>query len=157
MPAIVICSYVRPGTVFRAPDGSPPYDHTSILASLRDWLGLTGLTNLAVKLKEWWFAKNGTKYPFLPSPRIKAAPTFWPVLSLSTADNPWPEIKATCRLDVTDADLETPLSDVQKSLLATARRQVAPEGAVAIQQETAIEAKQQITYSDALTYLHPET
>jgi phospholipase C len=156
VPAIIISSYVRPGTVFRAPDGSPPYDHTSILASLRDWLGLTGLTNLRVKLKEWFFAKGGTKYPFLPSPRIKAAPTFWPVLSLSAPDNPWPEIKANCQLDLTDADLETRLSDVQKSLLATAKRQAVPESALAIQHETATEAKQQNTYSDALRFLHPE-
>jgi phospholipase C len=156
VPAIVISSYVQPGTVFRAPDGSAPYDHTSILASLRDWLGLTGLTNLAAKLKEWWFAKGGTKYPFLPSPRIKAAPTVWPVLSLSTPSNPWPEITAKCQLDITDADLETRLSDVQKSLLATARRQAAPQAAAAIQNQAALEAKQQTTYSDALAYLHPE-
>ncbi|HYY00257.1 MAG TPA: alkaline phosphatase family protein [Mycobacterium sp.] len=35
VPAVVISPLIPAGTVFRAPAGSPPYDHTSIIATLR--------------------------------------------------------------------------------------------------------------------------
>jgi phospholipase C len=106
VPAIVVSSYVEPGTVFRAPAGSAPYDHTSVLATLRDWL------NLAV---------DPTK--FLPSPRIAKAPTLQGILT-RTAGNEnknWPDIVAKCTIDNSDVSPDTPLNDVQKSLLAGAR------------------------------------
>lgn len=114
VPAIVISSYVRPGTVFRADDGAVPYDHTSILATLRDHLGLAG---------------NPQK-PFLPSPRIAAAPTLARVLTLTedgkTAD--WPKIKSKGWLGWGDRSVFTPLSELQKGILAhglrRARRRV---------------------------------
>lgn len=62
VPAIVVSPYVRPGTVFRTSTGVP-FDHTSILATVRDWLGLQA----AFKT-------------MLPSPRIAAAPTLASVL-----------------------------------------------------------------------------
>ena len=73
VPAIVISSYVASGTVFRAKSDTPPFDHTSVLATLRDWLGL-----------EEAFAKQ------LPSQRIKSAPTLADVLD---PENPreWPD------------------------------------------------------------------
>jgi len=40
VPAIVVSSYVESGTVFRAADNQIPYDHTSIPATLGDWLSL---------------------------------------------------------------------------------------------------------------------
>ena len=55
VPAILVSSYVRPGTVFRAPPGHAPYDHTSILATVRDWLTL----------------EADPHNPFLSSPLIK--------------------------------------------------------------------------------------
>src|SRR5580704_16790919 len=64
--AILVSSYLQPGTVFRAPPGKTPFDHTSILATLRDWLTLDG----------------DVQNPFLPSPRIKDAPTLDSVLTL---------------------------------------------------------------------------
>lgn len=35
VPAIFINPYIQPGTVFRPPAGSPPFDHTSIISTLR--------------------------------------------------------------------------------------------------------------------------
>jgi phospholipase C len=35
VPAVVVSPLIPAGTVFRAPAGSPPYDHTSIIATLR--------------------------------------------------------------------------------------------------------------------------
>jgi phospholipase C len=161
VPAIVISSYVNPGTVFRAPPDSAPYDHTSILATLRDWLGLVPPTNMLAKLKDWF--GGATKHPFLPSPRIAKAPTLEPVLTLPHARTDWPVITAKCQIDASDTDLDTPLNDVQKSLLAIATRAevakpaaIFPKAAIAdLQRKVAAEAKAQQTYRDALRYLHP--
>lgn len=155
VPTIVISSYVNSGTVFRAPSNSAPYDHTSILATLRDWLGLVRPLSLWGRLKDWLLSGT-TKYSFLPSPRIANAPTLEAVLTLPQPRTDWPVITAQCQIDASDADLDTPLNDVQKSLLATARRAATPEAAVALQHETAAEAKAQQTYRDALRYLHPD-
>ncbi|HUR79503.1 MAG TPA: alkaline phosphatase family protein [Thermoanaerobaculia bacterium] len=72
-PAVVVSSYVKPGTVFRAKKGATPYDHTSVLATLRDW-------------------KKIAPGDFLPSPRIAAAPTLDAVLTESQPNQNWPEI-----------------------------------------------------------------
>lgn len=74
VPAIVVSPYVRPGTVFRTPSGVP-FDHTSVLATVRDWLGL----QVAFKSQ-------------LPSPRIAAAPTLASVLEAApvAGDRPVP-------------------------------------------------------------------
>ena len=138
VPTIVISSFVRPGTVFRAPDGQSPYDHTSILATLRDWLALS----------------DQAGKPFLPSPRIAAAPTLTNVLTLSDSEknSAWPVITAQCKTDPDDESLETPLNSVQKSLLATVNR---TEGLITDIQASAAQAKGLQTYQHALNYLHP--
>jgi phospholipase C len=166
VPAIVISEYVRPGTVFRAPDGSPPYDHTSILATLRDLLPQLGASvspGFWAKFKSLW-STNRPEPPFLLSPRIQSAPTLEPILSLSTPNKTWPETKPACQIDPFDATLDTRLSDVQRSLLATAKRKnVLETGAAAeaqsqgTQLQTADEARNQVTYANALQYLHPES
>ncbi|MBU6410933.1 MAG: hypothetical protein KGR98_11165, partial [Verrucomicrobia bacterium] len=106
VPAIVVSSYVEPGTVFRASAGEAPCDHTSILATLRDWLNL-----------------NTDAGKFLPSPRIAVAPTLSRVLVRSKGNevSPWPEITAKCAIDGKDVSPDTPLNDVQKSLLVGAK------------------------------------
>lgn len=142
VPAIVISSYVQPGTVFRASPGEAPYDHTSILATLRDWLTLA----------------SDPKKPFLPSPRIQKAPTLDRVLVLSDTNKntTWPDISAQCTVGEDDKSLQTPLNSVQKSLIATAIRQNsdtptdAATGAAAAQQ-----AKSLQTYQHAINLLHP--
>jgi phospholipase C len=138
VPAIVISSYVRPGTVFRA-SGQTPYDHTSILATLRDWKRLD---------------QNATQ-PFLPSPRIAAAPTLQPVLTQDDTSKivDWPEIAAHCSITGEDESLNTPLNDVQRSLIASAIRKDNPQ---ASEQATAAVAKQLTNYQHQLKFLHPD-
>ena len=144
VPTIVISSYVNAGTVFRASPGSAPYDHTSILRTLRDWLGIKATA-------------------FLPSPRIGKAPTLADVLTLPKPRTVWPAITATCQIDASDEDLDTPLNDVQKSLIAGAMRLAAappsvtlqPQAAAVLDQSTAAAAKSLQTYRDALRHLYP--
>ncbi len=102
VPTIVVSSYVEPGTVFRSPKSSP-YDHTSILATLREWKHMD----------------SDPDNPFLPSPRIKEAPTLNQVLTLSdeNKNTNWPDISVTCTVDTDDESLDMPLNDVQLSLI----------------------------------------
>lgn len=143
VPAIVVSSYVRPGTVFRASPGEPPYDHASVLATLRDWLDLAA----------------DPKNSFLTSPRITSAPTLDRVLTLNdqTSNTNWPDITAQCTIGTDDKSLQTPLNDVQKSLVATAIRQNAddPTDPVTVA-AAAQQAKTLGTYEGALNFLHPD-
>lgn len=134
VPAIVVSSYVEPGTVFRADPGAAPYDHTSILATIRDWPFL-----------------NLDKSKFLPSPRIQAAPTLDRVLT-RTIDNPnqnWPDITPKCTIDGTDASPNTPLNDLQKRLIAIQKN---PDNPATVTQEV----KQLTTYAHGAMYLQPD-
>src|SRR5215467_9269299 len=70
VPAIVISSWVEPATISRAPYAGAPYDHTSILATLRDWKRLTD---------------------FLPSPRIANAPKLDQILTRDKPNADWPK------------------------------------------------------------------
>jgi phospholipase C len=140
VPTIVVSSYVQPGTVFRAPPGQTPFDHTSLLATLRDWLNLDA------------DAQN----PFLPSPRIKNAPTLDGVLTLDDTNKNmnWPDIVATCTVGEDDQSLDTPLSGLQKSLIAGAIRRNSknPTDPETIARSTA-QANALQTYAHALKYL----
>lgn len=100
VPAIVVSSYVTPGTVFRS-NTEVPLDHTSVLATLRDWQGLSGA-----------FASS------LSSPRIAAAPNLAYVLTETTAQS-WPTLPAPPGLDVAipEPDDSEPLNTVQQSIL----------------------------------------
>lgn len=142
VPAILISSYIQPGTVFRASPGEPPYDHTSVLATLRDWLSLP----------------SDPKNPFLPSPRIQKAPTLDRVLTLTdqNKNTNWPDITAQCTVGTDDQSLQTPLNDVQKSLIATAIRQSSnnPNDPATVA-NSAQTAKCLQTYEHALNFLHP--
>ena len=144
VPTIVVSSYVQPGTVFRAAPGATPYDHTSILATLRDW------KNMACSAAE----------PFLPSPRIKNAPTLQSVLTLSESNKHtnWPSIAvpplgggepATARI------MEKPINDVQLGLLvgvANQRNNNQYIGRAAVQS-----MRQQIkTHRQALAFMRPD-
>jgi phospholipase C len=74
VPTVLVSPYIEEGTVFRAPPGVE-YDHTSILATLRDWIFRGGRTG-----------------PFLVSERVRLAPTLWPVLTRSTPRTDLPQI-----------------------------------------------------------------
>lgn len=104
VPTILVSSYTPAGTVFRA-SGPTPYDHTSLLATLRDW-------------KSKQLAGS-----FLPSPRIAAAPTVQPLLTLDDSNRrtDWPQVSSTCTpapaADVEDA----PVAELHMSLVVGAR------------------------------------
>ncbi|GAB3385971.1 alkaline phosphatase family protein [Lysobacter fragariae] len=100
VPAIVVSSYVTPGTVFRS-DTGVPLDHTSVLATLRDWLGLTS-----------------TFQSMLPSPRIAAAPNLAYVLTEANAQS-WPTLPAppASLLSIPEPSDDMPLNGVQKGIL----------------------------------------
>lgn len=40
IPAVIVSPYIAPGTVFRAPAGSQPFDHTSVISTLRNCFDL---------------------------------------------------------------------------------------------------------------------
>jgi phospholipase C len=103
VPAVVVSPYIAAGTVFRAA-GSTPYDHTSILATLRDWLDIPAAEMLASK-------------------RVAAAPTLAPLLTLDTPRANLPTIAAPPSAGFIATNLARPLNDLQKSLVSgTARR-----------------------------------
>ena len=137
VPAIVVSSYVEPGTVFRGDPGGFPYDHTSILATLRDWPAL-GLD----------------KTQFLPSPRIVGAPTLDRVLTRSAGEElDWPVIQATCIIDGTaDAPSDTPISDLQANLLASAKADLTDTTL----NDAVIQVQAVNTYADAINFLQPQ-
>ena len=41
IPAIVVSPFIKPGTVFRSPNGQTPFDHTSVIRTLRKRFGLS--------------------------------------------------------------------------------------------------------------------
>lgn len=75
VPAVLISPYIESGTVFRSPT-AVPYDHTSILATLRDWLAIP-------------------PGKMLTSQRVKDAPTLANVLSRSAPRTDFPVIAAS--------------------------------------------------------------
>ncbi|HLK31949.1 MAG TPA: alkaline phosphatase family protein, partial [Terriglobales bacterium] len=72
VPAVVVSPWIEEGTVFRSPT-QRPYDHTSILATLRDWLRIP-------------------PDRMLTSARVANAPTLDQVLTRSQARNEVPAI-----------------------------------------------------------------
>ncbi len=102
VPTILVSPYISAGTVFRASasETATPYDHTSILATLRDWL-------------------NIPKSQMLTSNRIKAAPTLEQVLTLKSPRLDLPTITAPpASLQMVQPALTEPLNDLQKSLVS---------------------------------------
>lgn len=104
VPMIVVSPYVQAGTVFRSDSqAGTPYDHTSVLATLRDWLNIP-----ADKM--------------LPSARIAAAPNLAQVLTRTTPA-PIPVITPPVKTAAAHLPLHLPLNDLQMSLVtASARR-----------------------------------
>ncbi len=43
VPAVIVSPLIPPGTILRAPENGPPFDHTSIIATLRARFGLAAL------------------------------------------------------------------------------------------------------------------
>jgi phospholipase C len=85
VPTLLISPYVYPSTVFRAPGSKPPYDHTSIIATLLRWKGIDPAT------AGMW-------------DRVAVAPTFDGVLS-KTIVNPGVDLpQPQCSTSATEAD-----------------------------------------------------
>jgi phospholipase C len=104
VPTILISPWIQAGTVFRSAS-SVPYDHTSILATLRDWLSIDEKVMLASK-------------------RIAAAPTFGNVLNLPQIRQDKPVITASC---IATPHAVSPLSlpnDLQMSMVAAMIRKM---------------------------------
>jgi phospholipase C len=77
VPALFINPYVKPG-VFRPPQETPPFDHASLLATLRDQYSLTSSL----------------------SPRVDAAPTFAGLINTGAQPVPTPSIPVpSCNWD----------------------------------------------------------
>ncbi|CAB3791130.1 alkaline phosphatase family protein [Pararobbsia alpina] len=112
VPTVIVSPYIAAGTVFRSPTDTP-YDHTSILATLRDWLGIPASA-------------------MLPSARIAKAPTLDAILTLSDARTDLPNIAAPLGHYDRPA-LTAPPNDLQKSLVAASARRFGldPKAAVA--------------------------
>jgi phospholipase C len=101
VPTVVVSPYIAAGTVFRS-DTTVPYDHTSILATLRDWIGIA-------------------PSDMLPSERIAVAPTLAQVLTLNTPRSDLPDIGAPGAAMVQPALSSAP-NDLQKSLVSGSAR-----------------------------------
>jgi phospholipase C len=99
VPAVLVSPYIEAGTVFRRAAGQTPYDHTSILATLRDWLALPSNR-------------------MLPSRRIARAPAFSDVLTLGTPRRDFPEILPSCKPGLEILPIPLRWNDLQKSMAA---------------------------------------
>jgi phospholipase C len=97
VPAIVVSPYVEAGTVFRGTQGRE-FDHTSIVASLRDWL-MPGLSDILGA-----------------NPRIAAAPTFWNLLTRATPRAP--EKPPALAPDVTGLPADDSVTAGQRQVIA---------------------------------------
>lgn len=96
VPTIAVSPWIEPGTVFRSPT-ERPYDHTSMLATLRDWLRIP-------------------PDAMLKSRRVEAAPTLDHLL---TRAEPRAEIPAIAFPEgvSTHHHLELPATDFQKGMM----------------------------------------
>jgi phospholipase C len=102
VPTVVISPWITAGTVFRS-DTSVPYDHTAILATLRDWLTIPDSA-------------------MLPSGRIAAAPTLGQLLTRTEPRTDVPTISAPTAAFAATPATAVP-NDLQRSLVSgTARR-----------------------------------
>jgi phospholipase C len=97
VPAVLVSPWIQAGTVFRSPTKTP-YDHTSLLATLRDWLSIP-------------------KDKMLTSARIAAAPTFEHVFTLKQPRTKLPTIPPPAA-EVKPTDTFKEPNSIQKSLIS---------------------------------------
>jgi phospholipase C len=113
VPAVLVSPYIQAGTVFRS-NTATPYDHTSVLATLRDWIGIP--TN-----------------QMLPSKRIAAAPNLAQVLTLTTPRTDMPSITAPSA-PLLHTLLTLPPNDLQRSIVAGAAKKFGMDAAAVLDQ-----------------------
>ena len=97
VPALLISPYIEAGTVFRSTT-DVPYDHTSILATIGNWLDIPG-------------------DKMLPSARIKAAPKFGNVLTRATPRLDRPTVTPQESLTAWRVMPDLAPNDLQKSII----------------------------------------
>jgi phospholipase C len=97
VPTVLVSPLIQAGTVFRS-NTATPYDHTSILATLRDWLGIADAD-------------------MLPSRRVAAAPNLAQVLTLTVSRKDMPVITPP-EITTAQTPLIPPLNDLQRALVA---------------------------------------
>jgi phospholipase C len=131
VPMVVVSPWIQERTVFRT-DTDVPYDHTSILATLRDWLKIPGEKMLSSK-------------------RIPNAPTLSQLLTLPSARTDLPDISAAAtgllkalRERVVEAIEDPAMNDLQASLVSGT--------AVRLQQNPAIVRNKVRTRNDAMEF-----
>ena len=140
VPAVLVSPYIEAGTVFRSPSPTIEYDHTAILATLRDWLDPKG--------------QHQSKMP--KSARIKVAPKLDMVLTRTTPRADLPPIPQPPGMELALAEFavapETPLNSIQKAIIAASvtRHRGAEPGHPAIRQEVYERVE---THADALGFL----
>src|SRR5437867_105395 len=105
VPTLLISPYIEAGTVFRSPT-AVPYDHTSILATLRDWLQIP-------------------TEKMLTSKRVAKAPTFANVLTRTTARTDLPEIAPACVPKKAALPISVRLNDLQAVMITAHRKRYA--------------------------------
>lgn len=101
VPCVVVSPWIDAGTVFRSPTDTP-YDHTSILATLRDWLGIP-------------------ETKMISSARVVKAPTLAQLVTRAAARTDIPDIPAPADSHL-QPSLGEPLNDLQMSLVSGAAR-----------------------------------
>ena len=99
VPAILVSPLIEAGTVFRSPLPDVEYDHTAVLATLRDWLGIPPAS-------------------MLKSKRIQKAPTLFDVLTLKQPRTDLPDIEEPMITDDMLAPTDQPLNAIQKAVIA---------------------------------------
>lgn len=97
IPMVVVSPWIQEGTVFRS-DTSVPYDHTSILATLRDWLAIPD-------------AK------MLPSLRVRNAPTLGQIVTLEKPRTKLPAISPPAA-EAKETATFLPANSLQRGLVA---------------------------------------
>ena len=99
VPTVLVSPWIEAGTVFRSASPDVEYDHTSILATLRDWLNLP------------------TDKP-LKSERVVKAPTLDCVLTRTTPRGDWPLIPPPAVRPEMYEPSDEPLTSIQKAVIA---------------------------------------
>jgi phospholipase C len=136
VPMVVVSPWIREGTVFRT-DTDVPYDHTSILATLRDWLKIP-----ADKM--------------LPSKRIPNAPTLAQLLTLPSARTDLPDISAAAS-GMLAALKERFVEVVEDPELNDLRASLVSGTAVRLQQNPAIVRNKIRTRNDAIDFFREQS
>jgi phospholipase C len=104
IPTVLVSPYIEAGTVFRRPPGEVPYDHTSILATLQEWLQIP---------EQKWLA----------STRVKNAPKIGDILTRSTPRSDLPAISLSSAV-AKPATRWIARNDLQYAMLTAQRKRL---------------------------------